>query len=187
MMSQSSALILFCPAGQASCPDDCNSMWQGLYQPVESCWMLWANLCAVLWQPGDCIILNGANSTVGQILVQLCFLLKLRCIALVRAREDFSRIQQWLQACGASQVLPDAGSIEAQLQKFQARPKLGLDCIGGSSTTRISNSLHEVGRTWTLLSCWPHRDMDIGEAVVRTVKDMLAGIIIIILVDGTVR
>ncbi|KAK9848934.1 hypothetical protein WJX84_002235 [Apatococcus fuscideae] len=57
-------------------------------------------------KPGDCIILNGANST----------------------------------------VLPDAGSIEAQLQKFQARPKLGLDCIGGSSTTRISNSLHEGGQ-----------------------------------------
>ncbi|KAK9864312.1 hypothetical protein WJX84_002485 [Apatococcus fuscideae] len=97
-------------------------------------------------KPGDCIILNGANSTVGQILVQLCFLLKLRCIALVRAHEDFGRIQEWLKACGASQVLPDVGSIEAHLLKFQAKPKLGLDCIGGSSTTRISNVLHEGGQ-----------------------------------------
>lgn len=76
--------------------------------------------------------------------MQLCFLLKLRCIALVRAHEDFGRIQAWLKACGASQVLPDAGSLETQLQKFQAKPKLGLDCIGGSSTTRISNILQEV-------------------------------------------
>ena len=81
---------------------------------------------------------------MGQILVQLGFLLKLRCIALVRARDDFTRIQEWLKACGASQVLPDAGSLEGQLQKFQAKPKLGLDCIGGSSTARLSHALQEV-------------------------------------------
>jgi NADPH:quinone reductase-like Zn-dependent oxidoreductase len=34
-------------------------------------------------QPGDCVILNAATSSVGQCLVQLCKLLRLRAVAVV--------------------------------------------------------------------------------------------------------
>lgn len=34
-------------------------------------------------QPGDCVILNAANSTVGQLVVQLCCLLRLRVVAVI--------------------------------------------------------------------------------------------------------
>lgn len=37
-------------------------------------------------RPGDAVILNAANSTVGQTLVQLCKLLRLRCAAAGRAQ-----------------------------------------------------------------------------------------------------
>jgi trans-2-enoyl-CoA reductase len=35
-------------------------------------------------QAGDCVLLNGATSTVGQALLQLCKLLKLRAVAVAR-------------------------------------------------------------------------------------------------------
>ena len=71
----------------------------------------------VLLQPGDCVILNAANSTVGQVIIQLCRLLQLRCAALVREREEsaegFAQTVDRLKELGASLVIPDAGSIKA--------------------------------------------------------------------------
>ena len=71
----------------------------------------------MLLQPGDCVILNAANSTVGQVIIQLCRLLQLRCVALVRQREEsaqvFTQNVDRLKELGASLVIPDAGSIKA--------------------------------------------------------------------------
>ena len=64
-------------------------------------------------QPGDCVILNAANSTVGQLLVQLCKLLQLRCVAVVRDHKDsLGRISDWLKGLGASVVIEDKRSVK---------------------------------------------------------------------------
>ena len=52
-------------------------------------------------QAGDCVALNAANSTVGQVIVQLCRVLQLRCIALVRNHGKLATTQKWLQVGGA--------------------------------------------------------------------------------------
>ncbi len=67
-------------------------------------------------QPGDCVILNAANSTVGQIIIQLCHLLQLRCVAVVREckqpLEGFTQLVDRLKALGASHVIQDSGSLK---------------------------------------------------------------------------
>ena len=67
-------------------------------------------------QPGDCVILNAANSTVGQLVVQLCRLLQLRCVAVVRRHDDdgFDKVADWLKALGASEVIADQTSVKAR-------------------------------------------------------------------------
>jgi len=38
-------------------------------------------------KPGDAVILNGATGAVGTIVIQLCAILKLRAVAVVRSHE----------------------------------------------------------------------------------------------------
>lgn len=45
--------------------------------------------------------INAANSTVGQLLVQLCRVLQLRCIGLVRRHANFDQTCKLLQVCHA--------------------------------------------------------------------------------------
>lgn len=101
-------------------------------------------------KPGDCVILNGANSTVGQCLLQLCRLLKLRAVAVIRRHSDssFERISKALLSLGAVEVLPDEGSLKEKLDqlKFFARPKLALDGVGGDSGVRLVEALAEGGQ-----------------------------------------
>lgn len=98
-------------------------------------------------QPGDCVILNAANSTVGQVVIQLCCLLRLRAVAVVSDRPDFDKTALWLRALGAAEVLLDEGSLKAELGKlkFFAKPKLALDAVGGASSARLTEALGEGG------------------------------------------
>lgn len=99
---------------------------------MRACVYVCARVCAhVLWctlddtplglprvQPGDCVILNAANSTVGQLVVQLCCLLRLRCVAVVSKEPDFEKTALWLKALGAVEVLLDQGSFRVGLGTF---------------------------------------------------------------------
>ena len=62
------------------------------------------------------MILNAANSTVGQVIIQLCHLLQLRCVAVVRECEQplegFTQLADRLKALGASHVIQDSGSLK---------------------------------------------------------------------------
>lgn len=95
-------------------------------------------------KPGDCVILNGANGTIGQLVIQLSHLLRLRTVAVISSESaDIEKTTAWLQRLGAVHVIQDKGSIKAELAKlkFFAKPKLGLDCVGGDSGVRISDAL----------------------------------------------
>jgi hypothetical protein len=72
-------------------------------------------------QPGDCVILNAPNSTVGRTLLQLCRLLKLRAIALLRpppkaggaaGERQWEAVSKQLSELGATLVLRDEGTIK---------------------------------------------------------------------------
>lgn len=60
-------------------------------------------------QPGDCVILNAANSTTGQCVIQLCKILRLRVVAIVRNPDD---VGDWLRELGASVVISDKAAIK---------------------------------------------------------------------------
>jgi len=94
-------------------------------------------------KPGDAVVLNAATSTVGQCVVQLCAMLKLRAIAVVRSRKDFDKTAAWLKSLGASEVLKDEGSIATELtsRNLFAKPRLALDAVGGASAVRLAESL----------------------------------------------
>ncbi len=64
-------------------------------------------------QPGDCVVLNAATSSVGQCLLQLCKLLRLRAVAVVRSHGEaaFDKTAAWLRGLGACEVLRDEGSL----------------------------------------------------------------------------
>jgi trans-2-enoyl-CoA reductase len=94
-------------------------------------------------KPGDAVVLNAATSTVGQCVVQLCAMLKLRAVAVVRSRKDFDKTAAWLKSLGASEVLKDEGSIATELtsRNLFAKPRLALDAVGGASAVRLAESL----------------------------------------------
>jgi len=96
-------------------------------------------------KPGDSVILNAANSTIGTLIIQLCRMLKLRAIAIVRDGGDFEKTAAWLRSLGATEVIADTSSVKAQLEKnkYFAKPKLGLDAVGGHSAVRLADALTE--------------------------------------------
>ena len=98
-------------------------------------------------KPGDSVILNAANSTIGTVVIQLCRMLKLRAIAVVRAKDDqeLEAATKRLKALGAAEVLSDGGSLKAKLDdnKFFAKPRLGLDAVGGPSAAALAETLQD--------------------------------------------
>jgi len=63
-------------------------------------------------KPGDCVMLNAANGTVGQLVIQLCHILRLRCVAIISDATDFDKTSLWLKALGAVHVVRDEKSIK---------------------------------------------------------------------------
>ena len=70
-------------------------------------------------QPGDAVLLNAANSTVGQLVIQLCHLLRLRAIAVISSEPDFAKTSLALKALGAAEVLLDSGSLKASARSLR--------------------------------------------------------------------
>lgn len=97
-------------------------------------------------KPGDAVIFNDGGSAIGQILIQMCQILKLGAIAVVteaQARDE--KLEMMLKDLGADCVYVDRGStLQQQMQSqraMHARPKLALDCIGGQSALRLADTL----------------------------------------------
>lgn len=68
-------------------------------------------------QAGDSIIQNGANSSVGQAVIQMCKVLRISTVNLIREREDFEETKEWLMSLGATAVLKTSESIFPVLKK----------------------------------------------------------------------
>ena len=98
-------------------------------------------------KPGDSVIINAGTSTVGQCVIQLASMLKLRPIAVVRESDSsaFEKTGVWLKSLGASEVLVDGGSLKLELdkKKYYAKPRLALDAVGGSSAVRLADCLQD--------------------------------------------
>ena len=92
-------------------------------------------------QAGDWVILNAANSAVGQNVVKVGAALGLRIACVVR-REG---VAEALRELGAEVVIVDDGTGPAPTLPEGARARLALDAIGGAATERLAASVDDGG------------------------------------------
>jgi trans-2-enoyl-CoA reductase len=88
-------------------------------------------------KPGDCVLLNGASGTVGQLVVQLCHLLRLRAVAVVSApvgdEAHFEKTAAMLTKLGAVHVVKDQGSVKLSEALAEGAQLVIYGCMSGKS------------------------------------------------------
>eukprot|EP00892_Ulva_mutabilis_P008670 jgi/Ulvmu1/6175/UM028_0031.1 len=94
---------------------------------------------------GDVVVQNGANSSVGQLVIQIARQRGIRTVNVVRDRPNLSELSAQLHALGADVVATPA--MVRQMCKDEGVPpaKLALDCIGGESASLIAKMLQKGG------------------------------------------
>ena len=95
----------------------------------------------------DVVIQNGANSTVGQAVIQIAKNMGLVTVNIVRDREDINQLKQYLKSIGADHVWTESELRSANDFRNSSLPKarLALNCVGGSCSTEISKCLENRG------------------------------------------
>ncbi|KAF8909425.1 trans-2-enoyl-CoA reductase [Gymnopilus junonius] len=100
-------------------------------------------------KPGDWVIQNGANSAVGQAVIQIAAARGLKTINFIRDRSvpDLEQLVQKLKGLGATYVLTydqlADKSLRNKIKEWTAsKPiRLGLNCVGGKDTTAMARLL----------------------------------------------
>ncbi|KAJ3216785.1 hypothetical protein HDU67_008962 [Dinochytrium kinnereticum] len=99
-------------------------------------------------KPGDVVLQNGANSAVGQAVIQIARAWGLKTVNIVRDRPDFKDLERDLKSLGADMVIPEEGLRKAEkdiISLSGKAPLLGLNCVGGKSATNVARQLGEGG------------------------------------------
>lgn len=98
-------------------------------------------------QPGDCVIQNGANSSVGQAVHQLCKYYGLKSVGIVRDRKDIVLLKQYLLRLGATEIFTEEELLKTQVFKTGClpKPRLALNCVGGDSASNMAKLLEHKG------------------------------------------
>ncbi|PVZ98189.1 hypothetical protein BB558_005806 [Smittium angustum] len=91
---------------------------------------------------GDYVIQNGANSGVGQVLIQLAKLWGYRTINVVRDRDDFEEMEKFLKGLGADIIIKEdqlnSDETKAMMKALDAPVRLGINCIGGKPSVLMT-------------------------------------------------
>eukprot|EP00002_Diphylleia_rotans_P002621 TRINITY_DN1165_c0_g1_i1.p1 TRINITY_DN1165_c0_g1~~TRINITY_DN1165_c0_g1_i1.p1 ORF type:complete len:372 (-),score=84.65 TRINITY_DN1165_c0_g1_i1:314-1429(-) len=98
--------------------------------------------------PGDVIVQNGANSAVGQCVIQLAKLRGVHTINFIRPRpeEEYTETVELLKALGGTIVVDESYARTQAMRELMAEAKfpgakLGLNCIGGESASLLNQYL----------------------------------------------
>uniref|UniRef100_A0A8C4IXK6 Enoyl-[acyl-carrier-protein] reductase, mitochondrial n=1 Tax=Dromaius novaehollandiae TaxID=8790 RepID=A0A8C4IXK6_DRONO len=94
-------------------------------------------------RPGDSVIQNGANSGVGQAVIQIAKASGIRTINVVRDRPDLPKLVERLMSLGADHVITEEMLRKPDMKdlfKSIPKPRLALNCVGGKSTTEMLRS-----------------------------------------------
>ncbi|KAM0684745.1 hypothetical protein MDAP_000520 [Mitosporidium daphniae] len=129
--------------------------------PLAMASMLHVNPCTAyrllddfsIMKPGSLLIQNGANSAVGQSVIQIA---KAKCFKTInvirRQRPDYEEIKRHLEELGADMVISDidletsSNDLEKKIiEKFGSLPILGLNCVGGSNALGLAKLLQNNG------------------------------------------
>ncbi|KAJ0401803.1 hypothetical protein ATCC90586_003431 [Pythium insidiosum] len=98
--------------------------------------------------PGDVVIQNGANSAVGQAVIQLAALRGVKTINVVRNDGDYDATNAHLKSLGATVVCTADYLGSARFKELIAdlpAPKLALNCVGGQSSLELAKTLGKKG------------------------------------------
>ncbi|KAG6812387.1 hypothetical protein H0H92_003068 [Tricholoma furcatifolium] len=96
---------------------------------------------------GDWVVQNGANSAVGQAVIQIAAARGLKTLNFVRSRDNLSELVKQLEDLGATKVLTyDAladKSLRKEIKEWTGGKdiRLGLNCVGGPETTQMARLL----------------------------------------------
>jgi trans-2-enoyl-CoA reductase len=97
-------------------------------------------------RPGDTIIQNAADLPVGQAVIQLCKMLKVRSINLVGDDDGFERTKDLLTELGATYVLRDNSKLAEFIGAIgHMMPRLAIDALGGEGGRRMMVALRPGG------------------------------------------
>ncbi|MEW5302845.1 MAG: hypothetical protein WDW36_005588 [Sanguina aurantia] len=96
-------------------------------------------------QPGDTVVQNGANSAVGQLVIQLCKLMGYRTVNIIRDRPDWDGTVAMLKGLGADVVTTEAKLKADMAASGLKAPLLGLNCIGGTAAFACAKIMGEGG------------------------------------------
>lgn len=128
---------------------DCLRLPDGL--PLEQAAMIYVNPPTawrmlhdfVSLKPGDWIIQNAANSAVGQSVIQIAQAKGWKTVNFVRREDQVAEIK----ALGGDIVLIDEPDAKKKLVEAGGKIsiKLGLNCVGGESATRLADCLDKSG------------------------------------------
>lgn len=129
--------------------------------PVLSAATLSVNPCTayrmmkdfVYLRPGETIIQNGANSAVGQSVIQLAHHWGINTINVVRDRPDFEDLEQHLKGLGATHVITDSFLSSPEMKSFikdiNSDIHLAFNCVGGKSATEL---MRHISRSGTMVT-----------------------------------
>ncbi|XP_053560752.1 enoyl-[acyl-carrier-protein] reductase, mitochondrial [Bombina bombina] len=99
-------------------------------------------------RPGDTVIQNACNSSVGQAVIQIAASLGIKTINIVRDRADLQNLVQRLHDLGADYVITEEQLRKPEMKdmfKSCPRPRLALNCVGGKNTTEMLRHLDYGG------------------------------------------
>jgi mitochondrial enoyl-[acyl-carrier protein] reductase / trans-2-enoyl-CoA reductase len=120
-------------------------------------------------QPGDWVMQNAANSSVGVSLIQIAKTKGLRTVNVVRR----SQLVGHLAAFGADVTLVDGADLPARVSEAigGGSIKLAIDAIAGDATRRLANCLADGGTVvnYGLLSGKPC-EVDAADIVFRDIS-----------------
>ncbi|TFK99461.1 hypothetical protein BDV98DRAFT_570987 [Pterulicium gracile] len=95
-------------------------------------------------EEGDWVVQNGANSAVGQAVIQVAAARGIKTLNFVRNRDNLSELVKWLEGLGATKVLTyddlSDKSVRDKIKEWTRGKgiKLGLNCVGGKETSLMA-------------------------------------------------
>ena len=94
-------------------------------------------------ESGDVVVQSGANSAVGQAVIQIAKSMGLITVNVVRDRNNMEELKSELIGLGADYVLTSEEIRKTALfrEKRLKKPRLALDCVGGEVGTEIAKIL----------------------------------------------
>lgn len=99
----------------------------------------------VALEAGDAVVQNGANSAVGEYVIQLAHHKGVKTVNMVRDRGDWAGLHAHLTRLGADLVAtPESVREQARTAGLPA-PRIALNCVGGESATTQAKMLAAGG------------------------------------------